>query len=660
VYSFANLCDKKTAPQVLCLMETINRLVNSAIPLYNFTTQKTPFVSELNIFLYIAWANPFFMAKNYFFLFFWLSFSMYAQSTISLEELATESSAERIRIINRQTIANTNNNLPEANDLLLKEAIEFAKKQGDNLLLKELMYLKIQADSPEKDPRKRIKFYQNIIESKEFKNEPMYKGVCFHQIGSIYFVLEEYGLAFQYLLNAQSIFKEIGYENIPNIGKYLHDLSLDYYFFKNYEETIKLMKTSIELPKFDDILDIQRYNTLGVAYLRSNKLDSALVYLNKALQKAEDYQSVEWIGLVSGNIGNVYFTDKNYPKALPYFLKNYELNQNTYKHFEIPLGAASNLAELYLATDSLEQAYRFIRLTENYFPKEQVFRFGQQQQLEAAKRKYYENFYQYYRKRADLEKAMVYRDSLIEIEKETDSIYNSALVKMTQDQLMIQEKQDEITQQEKENDVLRLRYGIGFSVVLLLTITGFSLYYIVRLKKKKEKQLHQAQQQILQMDKEKVENELKLAQSELSNFIQNINEKNKLIDTINEELETIKSKFSIEQEQIKKTENNLRSSKILTNEDWMKFQKNFEIIYPEFIQKIRSEYPNLTPADIRYLMLTKLNFSHNEMADALGNSRDSIRVTWNRVRNKLGGTLEDTPQTILEKIENNTSSVISN
>ena len=602
------------------------------------------------------------MTKKYFFLFFLYSFTLFAQHIQDLEnDLITESSAERIRIINRQVIANTNNNLPEANNiLLLKEAAIFAKEQGDERLLKEIDYIRIQAESPEKDLRKRIKTYQNIIESKEFRNEPMYKGVCFHQIGSIYFMMEEYGLAFQYMLNAQKIFKEIGYENIPNIGKYLHDLSLDYYFFKNYEETIKLMKTSIELPKFDDILDVQRYNTLGLAYLKSNKPDSALVYLNKALQKAEDYQSMIWIGLVSGNIGNVYFSDKNYSKALPYFLKNYELNQNTYKHFEIPLGAASNLAQLYLATDSLEQAYRFIRLTENYFPKEQVFRFGQQQQLEAAKLKYYENFYQYYRKRGDLEKAMVYRDSLIEIEKETDYIYNSALVKMTQDQLMIQEKQDKIAQQEKENDLLRLRYGIGFSAVLLLTIVGFGLYYIVKLKKKKEKELHQAQQKILKIDKEKAENELKLAQSELSNFVQNINEKNKLIDAINEELETIKSKFSIEQEEIKKTENNLRSSKILTNEDWMKFQKNFEIIYPEFIQKIRVEYPNLTPADIRYLMLTKLNFSHNEMADALGNSRDSIRVTWNRVRNKLGGTLEDTPQTILEKIENSTSSVMSN
>ena len=602
------------------------------------------------------------MTKKYFFLFFLYSFTLFAQHIQDLEnDLITESSAERIRIINRQVIANTNNNLPEANNiLLLKEAAIFAKEQGDERLLKEIDYIRIQAESPEKDLRKRIKTYQNIIESKEFRNEPMYKGVCFHQIGSIYFMMEEYGLAFQYMLNAQKIFKEIGYENIPNIGKYLHDLSLDYYFFKNYEETIKLMKTSIELPKFDDILDVQRYNTLGLAYLKSNKPDSALVYLNKALQKAEDYQSMIWIGLVSGNIGNVYFSDKNYSKALPYFLKNYELNQNTYKHFEIPLGAASNLAQLYLATDSLEQAYRFIRLTENYFPKTQAFRFGQQQQLEAAKRKYYENFYQYYRKRGDLEKAMVYRDSLIEIEKETDYIYNSALVKMTQDQLMIQEKQDKIAQQEKENDLLRLRYGIGFSAVLLLTIVGFGLYYIVKLKKKKEKELHQAQQKILKIDKEKAENELKLAQSELSNFVQNINEKNKLIDAINEELETIKSKFSIEQEEIKKTENNLRSSKILTNEDWMKFQKNFEIIYPEFIQKIRVEYPNLTPADIRYLMLTKLNFSHNEMADALGNSRDSIRVTWNRVRNKLGGTLEDTPQTILEKIENSTSSVMSN
>lgn len=599
------------------------------------------------------------MTKKYFFLFFLYSFTLYAQQSLELEkELISESSAERIRIINRQVITYANKDLPEANTLFLEKAKDFAQKQGDERLLKEILYLKIQADSPKSnDPLKRIAVYQSIMTSNDFKDNLMYKGICFHQIGSNYFMMEEYGLAFQYLLNAQRIFKKIGYENIPNIGKYLHDLALDYYFFKNYEETIKLMKISIELPKFDDNLDIQRYNTLGMAYLKSNEPDSALVFLNKALQKATHYQNDIWIGLVSGSIGEAYFLKKDHQKALPYLLKNYEFNKNTYEHFDVPLAATSSIAQAYLETDSLEQAYRFIRLTENYFPKEKSFRFGQKQQFEAAKQQYYENLYLYFRKRSQLQQAMTYRDSLDQIKKHTDSVYNSALVKMTQDQLQIQDNQEKIALQEKENDQLRLRYSIGLFVFLLLTIVGFGLYYIAQLKKKKEKQLYQAQQKILEMDKDKMENELKLAQSELSNFIQNINEKNKLIDAINEELESIKNKFSIEREQIKKTENNLRSSKILTDDDWLKFQKNFDIIYPEFLTKIRAEYLNLTPAEIRYLMFTKLNLSHNEMAAALGNSKDSIRVTWNRVRNKLGGTLEDTPQTMLEKIEKEINSV---
>jgi hypothetical protein len=36
----------------------------------------------------------------------------------------------------------------------------------------------------------------------------------------------------------------------------------------------------------------------------------------------------------------------------------------------------------------------------------------------------------------------------------------------------------------------------------------------------------------------------------------------------------------------------------------------------------------------------------------LGVSPDSIRVTWNRVRNKLGGSVEDSPLDLLAKLEN--------
>jgi DNA-directed RNA polymerase specialized sigma24 family protein len=67
---------------------------------------------------------------------------------------------------------------------------------------------------------------------------------------------------------------------------------------------------------------------------------------------------------------------------------------------------------------------------------------------------------------------------------------------------------------------------------------------------------------------------------------------------------------------------------------------------------LTTKFPLLTDAEMRYLMLAKLQLSHKEMARILGVSFDSVRVTWNRARKKCYGNLEDTPQSLLEKIEN--------
>lgn len=74
---------------------------------------------------------------------------------------------------------------------------------------------------------------------------------------------------------------------------------------------------------------------------------------------------------------------------------------------------------------------------------------------------------------------------------------------------------------------------------------------------------------------------------------------------------------------------------ILTEDDWSNFQQLFEKVKPGVIANLNERYPNLSSADLRYILLSMLNFSHKEMAASLGISVDSLRVTWHRLRKKL-------------------------
>lgn len=85
---------------------------------------------------------------------------------------------------------------------------------------------------------------------------------------------------------------------------------------------------------------------------------------------------------------------------------------------------------------------------------------------------------------------------------------------------------------------------------------------------------------------------------------------------------------------------------ILTPEDWAKFQERVELVYPQFQQRLRERYPQLTTSEIRVLLLAKIGIkSIVESANILGISQESVKKTRFRLRKKI-----NMPETPLEDI----------
>jgi DNA-directed RNA polymerase specialized sigma24 family protein len=84
---------------------------------------------------------------------------------------------------------------------------------------------------------------------------------------------------------------------------------------------------------------------------------------------------------------------------------------------------------------------------------------------------------------------------------------------------------------------------------------------------------------------------------------------------------------------------------ILTEEDWKHFRKLFDVVYPGFLVRLKEKLGDLTPAEIRILVLAKLQIPQKEMGDMLGISYNSIRTSRYRLRKKLNlpeeGSLEE-------------------
>lgn len=80
----------------------------------------------------------------------------------------------------------------------------------------------------------------------------------------------------------------------------------------------------------------------------------------------------------------------------------------------------------------------------------------------------------------------------------------------------------------------------------------------------------------------------------------------------------------------------LKEMQILTKEDWENFLVMFEGANPGYLIELANRFPNLTAAETRLILLTKIGLAKKEIADMLGVSPDTVKKTRYRLRKKLG------------------------
>lgn len=115
----------------------------------------------------------------------------------------------------------------------------------------------------------------------------------------------------------------------------------------------------------------------------------------------------------------------------------------------------------------------------------------------------------------------------------------------------------------------------------------------------------------------------------------NLMEKSRLLDEVTEELEILKKRLSPDQDHIRKL-NQILNFSILTDEDWERFKRAFQDVYPDFFASLRYRFPAITVSEIRLAALIKINLSLKEAANMLGISVDSVKKSRYRLKKRLG------------------------
>ncbi len=415
---------------------------------------------------------------------------------------------------------------------------------------------------------------------------------------------KNYEIGFEYGLKLDKLLSRTNAKDFPDLPEYYYIIGSCYYLFRDYHTAIKYFKKTLEVP--ENSFNWRSYwsasNTLGLCYQRLNKTDSSDYYLKKSLKSPFFTKDSIFHTISLGNLGYNLYQKGKFKEAEPLFQKDIS-NALKMEDYALASGSMISLADIYTYQGKLNEAGELLKKSEAYIRKS-----GQQERFENL----YPVISNWYNTQGMKETAIQYKDSAIIATNNNNNTFSGLMI------LRVQQKIDHQKMEEEEkNRKLKTTF---FFIFLVIIIVFAVLYYFYQQKIYKEK--NKTKEAELKFSNEKLENATKI----IHNFLKEIENKNRLIEQLQQMDFPAHNNHSIEE---------IRKSVILTDDDWEDFRDAFERINPGYINRLKNKIHNITPAETRMMVLSKLNLSHKEIADALGISPQSSRVTWHRLKKKI-------------------------
>jgi tetratricopeptide (TPR) repeat protein/DNA-binding CsgD family transcriptional regulator len=412
-----------------------------------------------------------------------------------------------------------------------------------------------------------------------------------------------------------------------NFAKYA--IAFAHYKFYDYPKALKYCKDLLNSPRRMRTWEALLINDLaGMSYLKMQQYDSSLVYFQKLLEIAPNYPDqrgvIGWKGIATGNIGLVYYLQKKYDVAIPNLLQGEELCTKT-NIMDNTAAFAVYLANIYLVQKNTEAALKHLDIA-----RDAAYKSNDLQNYCDL----YTTLSDFYRRQGNTALTLQYLDSSLKFKdsfavvKNINQKYN-AEINVAEEGRKLREQ---LNENEKQRQILIRNGSIAITLMALVYVL---LFYNRKLLKQKLRR-----EQLL-AEKQMAETELYSAQRLLSEFTRNITEKNQLIETL-----TGKQNDQVSNDVMVQ----LQHSTLVTDEQWEDFRELFEKVHPGYLYRIKEKLPGLTPAETRFMALTKLKLSNKEMSAMLGNSPEAIRQYRSRIRKKFNileqNSIEDLAETI--------------
>jgi len=421
--------------------------------------------------------------------------------------------------------------------------------------------------------------------------------------------LQEFEQGLFHFARAAELVRDEDGMTYPYRQKFLYHLGMRLCHFSSYENAIGHLHEAVATPVPQvSGLDyrIHTYNTLGYAFRKLNMLDSSDHYFHLAYALSDRPDEDAWHGVVSGNIGENHYLRGNMDAAIPYLEEDLTKAQ-TYLDWGLASNAAALLGDIRLRQGRLREARLLL---------DSAWVFAHRSLQFPRLADVYPRMAKLYAAENNAPMAQRYIDSTLFVTDSLERVADRFSATRAEQRLRLEDvrtkaKAQEITLSTK----LRERNFAVLSVLLM----GVIIVLVLNQKRLKAK----LGQQLAEEKRSEAERQLEQARLRLDDFMEDM--KNHEPECELPELE--KPKHTNAEE--------LERSVILTDRQWREFTDLFEKVNPGFFARLKEKLPGLSPAETRFMALSRMRLGNKEMADMLGISPEAIRQTRSRLKRKL-------------------------
>lgn len=471
----------------------------------------------------------------------------------------------------------------------------------------------------------KVSIYENELKKIDRVKYKEYTAILMFELGNNYSgKLHDYGKAFTYYINAEDIISSLDYKRFPDKKRLLISIANRYYNIGDYTKAKQLLFQAYTLPIVSgDVVMYSNKNTLGLIYRQYKNYDSAIYFFEETARDAHDDGYFVWEAIAIGNIGICYYNQHKYKEAIPYLLKDVNVclsyNETAYDN---GMNSLLILGDSYLHLDSISRVAWCLQTAQLYIDSTKD-KLKHLVLLYPVLAEYNYRLGKYKQAYIYSDSAQYYKDSLIS----RDDIYKLAQVSH---KLEVEKHISVLQQLDAEKELIaRTRNAIIIGIVFLFIIITLAIN-----RQRLKTRLHNKE---LELDKRLAEQQLQNATLRLENITESISKKNSLLEQSKREIESLREQLSAAEQEEADVEilNKLHTATILTDQEWEEYKQIFEQVYKGYLIRLKDKLPELSPADTRYIVLSKLKMSNKEMAAILGVQPDTIRTYKHRLRKKI-------------------------